>query len=320
MKGRMIAMKLNPVYKKELKTSVRGIKLPLFLLVYNLLLAVISLTAFYMIFGARYGDSGVQYSKILTLYQGMALGEFSLILLAVPAFTSGAVAGEREKQTLDLLLSSCLTPGAVIRGKLLSSISSILLLILSGVPMLSLVFAVGGVHLADLAELFIFFICTAFFVGSIGIFFSVVMKRTVAATVASYGTVLFLSAATFGCILGVQLLVRHSYEIQYYASGGEGVYQEPGVGYLLCLLYVNPFVSLFNLLEDQVGSPYAFQRFLQQYGRLPGAITCRWLEISLTLQMLLALLLLYISTKRLGLTGRSSRWERLLRRRKKSLP
>ena len=48
----------------------------------------------------------IAYSGILTLYCVMAAMEFVMILLIVPASTAGAVAGEREKQTLDILLST----------------------------------------------------------------------------------------------------------------------------------------------------------------------------------------------------------------------
>ena len=41
-------LKLNPIYKKEMKQSVRSIKLPLFLVLFNSILAIISLIAFYV--------------------------------------------------------------------------------------------------------------------------------------------------------------------------------------------------------------------------------------------------------------------------------
>ena len=126
---------LNPVYKIGLKQSARTKKTVVLLLVYNFLLAGLGLLVFYLTFD-REGRmrENIAYSGILTLYCVMAAMEFVMILLIVPASTAGAVAGEREKQTLDILLSTKITPFHIVTGKLAASISMVILLAVSSMP------------------------------------------------------------------------------------------------------------------------------------------------------------------------------------------
>ena len=64
------------------------------------------------------------------------LSVFQLMLVAfiAPAFTAGAISLEREKQTLDLLITTPLRPGAIVVGKLLSALAFVVLMILAGDP------------------------------------------------------------------------------------------------------------------------------------------------------------------------------------------
>ena len=119
---------INPVYKKELKTSVRSMKIALTLLAYNGLLALIGLISFYALFeSARY--NGMDHGLILMIYAILVVMEFGLILFVIPAYTSSAISGERERQTLEILLTTSMKPSQIIRGKLFSSISTVLLLV-----------------------------------------------------------------------------------------------------------------------------------------------------------------------------------------------
>ncbi len=142
---------LNPVYKIGLKQSARTKKTVVLLLVYNFLLAGLGLLVFYLTFD-REGRmrENIAYSGILTLYCVMAAMEFVMILLIVPASTAGAVAGEREKQTLDILLSTKITPFHIVTGKLAASISMVILLAVSSMPVLAIVFSIGGITLSDM--------------------------------------------------------------------------------------------------------------------------------------------------------------------------
>src|SRR5918911_18021 len=91
--------------------------------------------------GAR--DSGRTIGKgLFVLITAVALIEVCFIS---PTLTSGSIAGEKERQSYDLLIASLLSPWQIIWGKLAAALSFALLLIISIVPMMSLAFLFGGV-------------------------------------------------------------------------------------------------------------------------------------------------------------------------------
>ncbi len=122
--------------------------------------------------------------------------ETLLILVLAPAFTSGAISLEREKQTLELLVTTPLSSLAVILGKLLSALVYVFLLIVASIPFASLVFAFGGVGPEDLVRAYLFLFALAFGMGSVGLFVSALVRRTQVATVLTYVTVLALTLGT----------------------------------------------------------------------------------------------------------------------------
>lgn len=300
----MVFVRMNPVYKKELKTSVRTIRMSLIILGYNLIMVLIGLISFYFTFHQGYYNTA-DFADILFIYILLAVIEFGLVLFVVPAFTASAISGERERQTLEILLTTKLRPSQIIRGKLLSSISSTLLLIFSSLPIFALVFCAGGIRLWDLLEFLLFGVVTAVFVGSIGIFFSTVFKKTVPATVVTYGSIVVLLAGTMAIVLLANSISANNYETQFYRAGGEGIYSPPGVGPLILLLMLNPAVSLVSLLSGQFGSVSYLKDLLYQYGRLDDFFFSNWYMISIIVQMIFSFLLLFLSSKRLNPLGKT---------------
>ena len=114
--------RLNPIYKKEIKQSVRSVKMPLFLVLFNSVLAVIGLIAFYITNEQVKLTGNIDYRANIYLYIFMVSIEFALLIFIIPAMASGLISGERERQTLDILLTSMLTPRQIITGKLLLSL------------------------------------------------------------------------------------------------------------------------------------------------------------------------------------------------------
>lgn len=293
----MKQIQINPVYKKELKISTRTIKLALTILAYNGLLALIGLIAFYAIFqNARYG--GIDYEDILTLYMILAGMEFGMILFVIPAYTSSAISGERERQTLEILLTTSMKPIQIIWGKLLSSISTVLLLVFSSLPVLSLVFTIGGVSLGDLAKYVIMIIVTAVVAGSIGLFFSVIFKRTTVSTVFTYGGLLMVGAGTIAFLLILYLLLQQYYDIQY-NMGNLTQYRQPDLGFGMCLLYINPGVTIVALLVDQFAGIGEFHEVIEEFGTIPQFFTTNWFWISLVVQTAASAGILWLAARAL---------------------
>lgn len=316
-------MKLNPVYKKELKTGVRTVKMTMTIFAYNAVLTFIGLLAFYICFSNR---SRIDYSDILTIYTFIACLEFGLILFVVPALTSSAISGERERQTLEILLTTTMKPIQIITGKLWASISQIVLLVVSSLPILSLVFTVGGIRFQDLMMLMLVCITTAIFIGSIGIFFSTTFKKTVPATVMTYGTVIILTLVTFIGLLVAQALLIHFYDQQYYAVNTvtNAAYNPPKIGYSMLLLFWNPAITILSMLTEQFGGNNVVRELMREFGMNNDFIISCWFQLSILVQMFTSGMMLLLSANRLnplnhgkkGKTEKESKGEK--KRRKKN--
>ena len=312
MRMRNYRFRVNPVYKKELKQSARTSRTAIILLVYNGLMLLFGLFAFYVTFeGDR--QLSVSYTDILSVYSIMTGIELGLILLITPMLTAGTIAGEREKQTLDILLTTRLTPEKLISGKLQSALSTILMLVFSSLPVLALVFSVGGVTFRDLAQFIVLIFITSIYIGSMGMFFSVLCRRTTEATIWSYvalAIVLFGTTAVVG-VTGILKCMNAEQGDGYYGVFSLYTYYNIGIG-PVCLLLINPLLTFAAMVKDQVGGAAMLMGCLEQESRLGNYIVENWLLFSLTLQTIIAAVLLGASARMLRPTG-GGRKQRLRR-------
>ncbi len=228
-------MNMNPVLLKELKVRMRGWKAAGIIALYLLVMTLVALFIIYTTFTNPYGSS-IDPEISIGAYTALAVIQFILIMFIVPALTAGAISGEREKQTLDLVLCTRLRPISIVTGKLFASTSQTILLIIASLPLFSMVFMFGGISIKEIAQLFGFYIVTAVTIGSIGIFFSTHLKRTTAATVMTYGIVAFLA---FGTIFIGVFYIRIFYQWDYQK--------------FLPILYANPLVGFSSMLAGQFG-------------------------------------------------------------------
>ena len=279
--------RINPIYLKEIKIGVRNRRSVIILLLYNGLLALFGLFFFYVTFdaGSRY-TGRINYSEILYIYAVIIAVEFALVLFTVPGLTAGAISGEREKQTLDILLTTTLSPIQIIVGKLASSISTIILLAISSLPILALVFSIGGITIFDFMKFMLLIIVTAIFFGSIGIFFSTLYKRTTPATVSSYGAILVLVVGTFVVLLAVKVIAELGVSNEVIE---DGIYYYTDIGNWVLLLLLNPAVTCYSMLQEQIGRGYELGQFIGQFGIVPDFIVNNWFIISIVLQLLLSI-------------------------------
>lgn len=294
-------MKINPVYKRELKTSVRSVRISTIIFCYNGLLMLISLLSFYFTFTGS-SDGSIQYANILLIYLFIACIEFGMVLFVVPAFTSSAISGERERQTLEILLTTTMKPHQIVLGKLASSISETLLLVVSSLPVLAIIFSVGGIGIKDLLILFFITAITALFIGSIGMFFSSIFKKTVPATIFTYGTLVLLIFGTIIIAAIVQMVLISAYDAQYYTSGGKAPnipYTPPVIDGLPYIFLINPAVTMVALVTSQLGNISYLETFLRQFGSINPFVLEHWFAVSIIIQMGLSALLLYGASKKL---------------------
>ena len=99
---------------------------------------------------AAQGISGAVSARIGQAIFGGLLGVLTvLILMIAPALASGVISSEREKQTMELLVTTPISTLGLLIAKLLGSLAYVFLLIFASVPLMSIVFAFGGVGPED---------------------------------------------------------------------------------------------------------------------------------------------------------------------------
>ncbi len=186
----------NPIVAKEYRTRMRTWRSPLAITIYIVLLGGIGWAVFAALTVSATGIGQGPGSLGQMLFTFLILFQVALLAFITPALTAGAISGERERQTLDLLFVTPIAPFSIIWGKLLASMSFIALLLIISVPIFSLVFLFGGIELDQVVAAFLVTGVTAMTLGFVGVAFSTVLRRTLAATVASYGAAFVLLAGT----------------------------------------------------------------------------------------------------------------------------
>ncbi len=183
-------MMQNPVYSREMKVSSRSIRLPLIIVLFNGILSMVTLLNMYSAVAQVESTAVIQYSSFMDMYEFVTTIEFILLMFIVPAVTAASISGERERQTLELMLTTQMTASQVVIGKLMSALSTLLLLIVSSFPAVAMVFVYGGITWQDILSLLMCYITVAFFAGSLGICFSALFKRSTISTVVTYGVLI----------------------------------------------------------------------------------------------------------------------------------
>ncbi|MFJ7184882.1 ABC transporter permease [Lysinibacillus xylanilyticus] len=185
----------NPVFVKELKLRFRSFKSFSGLMFY---LAVICIfIAGFLLITTEFTGKGFFKPEIsFMMFAVLTILQMALILFITPSLTAGAISSEREKQTLNILLTTTQSSTQIIIGKLLSSVAFLVLMLIAGLPLYSLVFLFGGVSPSQLISIFLFYLLTVVAIGSIGVMFSTITKRTIVAMISTYGTVIFLGGIT----------------------------------------------------------------------------------------------------------------------------
>lgn len=233
-------MKINPVLLKEAKVRMRNWRAAGMIAVY---IAILSLVAFFILTNTLLNpySNGNTREYFMFTYVFLAAIQITIISFIVPALTSGSISGERERQTLDLLLCTKLSPSSIIIGKLFTSISQVVLLIIASLPIFSIIFLFGGISGGELLQVLLFYTVYIIMVGSIGIFFSTCVKRTTASTVLTYAVLFFL-------IIGTLFITVLYNEFYVYRVPGNPVQNPKNL-----LLYINPAVAFGEMMARQFG-------------------------------------------------------------------
>src|SRR5215213_6020840 len=183
----------NPVLQRELLVNLRMGRAFVLLLLYQALLGAVVYFAWPQDtrLDLTAGSSSVQQTK--RLVNLFFVGQFVLASMMAPSFAAGSITGEKERKTYEMLLASPLQPATILIGKLLSSLSYLVILILSSLPLMILCFLLGGILLSEIARAYIVLILAAGTFGLLSVACSSFFRRTSSALMVSYLVILPLA-------------------------------------------------------------------------------------------------------------------------------
>lgn len=232
---------MNPVLRREAITTMRTWKTYGALVVF---LAISSLGAGFFIYVSMFQNYDLSFdpSLMVWLYVVLAAVQMGLVLLAAPAIAAGSISGERERQTLDLLLVTKMRPVSIVIGKLMSSLAYVLLLVISTMPVFAIAFYFGSISMFHVLQLFLFILCTACMVGAVSVYFSCKFKKTIVSIVLMY---LVIGVLCFGTLLLLAFVYISYYQVF------QGDY--PVLSSIVILL-PNPGAAFFSMIDAQLGS------------------------------------------------------------------
>ena len=286
-------MKRNPVFSREMRVSSRSIRLPLILAVFNGILSVAALLNMYSAVTQVRTSAAIQYTRFMDMYELVATIEFVLLVFLSPAVTAASISGERERQTLDLMLSTQMTASQVVVGKLTWALVTLILLIISGFPLVAMVFVYGGITWGDALELILCYVAAAFFAGSLGICCSSLFKRSTISTVVTYWIMTAVVGGTF--FINQFALSMSSMNLQSAAAfyGADYEMTVPSSGGAFYLFLLNPAVTFLGIMDGQAGRNTPMFEICSRFGvAAEGFVIEYWIPISILIQLAVGALLI----------------------------
>lgn len=192
-------IRLNPIVKKDLQVTARSMRLSWGLFAYEAVLALAFLLALAVIQAENnsyYNGSNV-YSYLIYLFPVLAVAQVCIVALIVPVITASAISGERERQTFDIMLTTCMSPFSIVLGKVTSAVIRILFFVAAGMPVMALSFVVGGLKWSSLFYFVLTIILLSLLSGSIGIFCSSFCRKSISAVILSFAVYFVIYVLTF---------------------------------------------------------------------------------------------------------------------------
>ncbi len=174
----------NPVLTRELRASLRNARAFGLLALYVALLGAVVTANFP-------GDVNIDLqsdggARGRDLFFWLFGGQIALILAILPAMSTGALAQERERQTLQPLILTPLSPLQIVWGKAGGVLSLVGLMLLATLPLTSLCFLLGGVDTGMLVSAYATILGLAVFTTGFGLYCSARWQSATRALMSCY--------------------------------------------------------------------------------------------------------------------------------------
>ena len=180
-----------------------------------------------------------------------------------------------------MLLATNLGHYRIIMGKLISVVSKLLIYVISSLPVLALIFTMGGAGLTDLMMYMLLILLTSLYIGSFGVLMSVIFRKTSTAMAVTYIWIMFIALGT----ISVALM--------------SNVVKPSNNNSLSPVFLLNPVITLFSLLDAQIGLPELVGNYIK-FENNTSFIMKNWLMISISVQFVITLFNVCLATHMLN--------------------
>ena len=190
---------INPIVKKDLQVTARSMRFCWGVFAYEVVLVLAFLLAMAFIqsqSNSIYSDNNI-YSYFIVLFPVLAIAQVCIVALTVPIITASSISGERERQTFDIMLTTCMSPFSIVVGKVISAVIRILFFVVAGMPIMALSFIAGGLGWSSLFYFVLTIVLLSVLSGSIGILCSALCRKSITAVILSFAFYFVIYFMTF---------------------------------------------------------------------------------------------------------------------------
>ena len=272
-------MQVNPITKREIKITARGMRFFIEILVFEVILMLTFIVALNSIFGSG-NVSSSDYNRFSRLFPTVAIAELIIMSFVIPVMTGAAISGEKERETFDIILTTAIKPFQIVWGKLLSVIVRIMMFAIAAIPLMAVSFVSGSISWGVLFAYIGMVTVYAFFSASIGIFASSVCRKSMTAIIFSFVILFFVTLGT--------LLIAFFEMV---------IFSKLLFGSLLLL--INPVMYFGILFSIASGSEKAFS-LVKSLDSMEINANAGWLIAATLLYIVIAILFMVFSARKIN--------------------
>jgi ABC-type transport system involved in multi-copper enzyme maturation permease subunit len=160
---------IGPVFTREFTITPRRPRIYLARTIYALVLLVLMSTAWLVLTGTQVVRDVGDLARFGTiLFQILSPLQLALALFFSALLAASAVAQEKDRHTLDLLLITRLTNGELVLGKLMASLLTVVVLLATSLPLFFITMLFGGVSVDQIIRVFAVTLAGVSVAGSLG--------------------------------------------------------------------------------------------------------------------------------------------------------
>lgn len=310
-------MRANPILKKELVLGARSIKFPMALLFYSGCLSVTALVTLDGMTSFGYYGGNIDFSSLTSIFLILAYMQLFMICIIIPILTAGSIAGERERQTLDIMLTAPVSPLSIVLGKLFASMANVFLFVISSLPAMAIAFLYGGIKWQYLLIFIVSIMCIAFFSGAIGLWCSSVYRKTIVSVIVSMIVELVFFLGTCIGVIGYYYV---KYQQLLETTGG-AVSGAINTGWVPAVLLFNPAIGFTDaMFTAYTGSSGAEMILNSRYFGKPASDLLKlcpyWSWISMAVTLLVGLFFVILAARRIDAVRRKEKHMKVKKQKK----